>query len=186
MLVIKKYGNRRLYDTAESRYVTLEELAAKIRGGTDARVVDAKSGEDLTQSTLAQIILESRGAAALLPVPLLSQLIRMGDDALAEFFGRYLAGALELYVQARHGAQSVASYNPFATLPFSAGNAFARLLGGGGGGSPFLPDLPQQQQQQQPQQGADLAQLRRELDELKRSMRPPAVARAKSKPRKKR
>src|SRR4051794_35082758 len=92
--VIKKYGNRRLYDTRASAYITLEELADKVRRGADVRVVDAKTNADLTQSTLAQIILESRRASDLLPVPLLVQLIRMGDDALAEFLGRYMSFAL--------------------------------------------------------------------------------------------
>jgi len=82
-VIVKKYSNRRLYDTEGSSYVTLEELADKIRQGADVRVLDAKTGEDLTQATLTQIILESRGAARLLPIPLLLQLIRMGDDALA-------------------------------------------------------------------------------------------------------
>ena len=118
MLLVKKYGNRRLYDTGESRYITLEELEEKIHLGVDVRVLDAKTGTDLTQSTLAQIILESRGAAALLPVPLLTQMVRMGDDLLIEFLTRYLASALELYLQARQGAQAVAPYNPFAALPF--------------------------------------------------------------------
>lgn len=62
MITIKKYSNRRLYDTSESRYVTLEELADKIRRGSDVRVIDAKTEEDLTQAILAQIIIESRGA----------------------------------------------------------------------------------------------------------------------------
>jgi polyhydroxyalkanoate synthesis repressor PhaR len=62
MLVVKKYPNRRLYDTAESKYITLEDLAARIKGGSDVLVQDATSGADLTQVTLTQIILESRGA----------------------------------------------------------------------------------------------------------------------------
>lgn len=128
MVVVKKYSNRRLYDTGDSRYITLEDLAQKVRGGADVRVVDAGSGEDLTQATLTQIIIESRGAARLLPVPLLLRLIRMGDDALAEFFGRFVSWALEAYIQLRQGAQAAAPYNPFAALPFSASNAFARLL----------------------------------------------------------
>ena len=81
-------GLRRLYDTGESRYITLEELSEKIRAGQDVRVVDAKTNEDLTQATLTQIIIESRGAARLLPPQLLTQLIRLGDDSLAEFFNR--------------------------------------------------------------------------------------------------
>ncbi|MFY0542233.1 polyhydroxyalkanoate synthesis regulator DNA-binding domain-containing protein [Nannocystis pusilla] len=105
MLQVKKYGNRRLYDTEGSRYVTLEEIAERVRMGEDLKVVDAKSGQDLTQVTLAQIILESRGAARLLPVSLLKQLVRMRDDALAEFFGRYIAWALEVYLQLKGRAR---------------------------------------------------------------------------------
>ena len=127
-ILIKKYGNRRLYDGGESRYITLEELAEKIRLGATVRLVDAKTGEDLTQPTFAQLILESRGASRLLPTPLLEQLIRMGDDALAEFFGRYVTAALELYAGARKGAQAIAPFNPLANLPFQASGAFARAL----------------------------------------------------------
>lgn len=129
-VVVKKYTNRRLYDTAESRYITLDELAETIRQGKDVRVVDAKTNDDLTQQTLTQLILESRRASRLLPVPLLVQLIRMSDDALAEFFGRYMTWALELYQQARTGANAMAPYNPFATLPFAATNALARFFTG--------------------------------------------------------
>ncbi len=134
-MIVKKYSNRRLYDTEGSRYVTLEELAEKIRLGADVKVLDAKSNEDLTQATLTQVILESRGAARLLPVPLLVQLVRMGDDALAEFMGRYLSSALDLYLQAKQGAQAIAPYNPLVNVPFAATNALARLfLGGFSGG----------------------------------------------------
>src|SRR5205814_8063367 len=90
MVLIKKYGNRRLYDTEASRYITLDELAARVRGGSEVRVVDAKSQEDLTGATLTQLIMENRGASRLLPVSLLHQLIRLGDDSLAEFFSRYV------------------------------------------------------------------------------------------------
>jgi polyhydroxyalkanoate synthesis repressor PhaR len=62
-MLVKKYSNRRLYDTESSQYITLEELAGKIRAGSDAQVVDAKTGQDLTQATLTQIILEHRAHA---------------------------------------------------------------------------------------------------------------------------
>ncbi len=128
MLVVKKYPNRRLYDTAESRYITLEDLAARIKKGSDVLVQDATSGADLTQATLTQIILESRGGAKLLPVPLLLRLIRLGDEALAEFFGRYVSWALEMYLQAQHGARALMPINPLANAPFAATNALARLV----------------------------------------------------------
>jgi polyhydroxyalkanoate synthesis repressor PhaR len=123
MIVVKKYSNRRLYDTEDSRYITLEELATKIRRGTDVEVVDAKTGADLTQATLTQLILEGP-AAKLLPVPLLHQLIRMQDDALAEFFSKYVSAALELYVAAKDGV----SMFPFASMPMQATSAFMRLF----------------------------------------------------------
>ena len=119
-VVIKKYSNRRLYDTDESRYITLDELTDKIRSGTDVSVVDAKSGEDLTQATLTQVILET-SAAKLLPVPVLMRLIRMKDDALAEFFGQYVSVTLDMYLQAKQGAQAMRPYFPLASVPFSAG-----------------------------------------------------------------
>lgn len=173
MVVVKKYSNRRLYDTETSRYITMEELAEKIRTGANVRVVDAKTDEDLTQATLTQLIIESRGAGKLLPVPLLTQLIRMGDDALAEFFGQYLTGALEMYLSARESVQAIAPYNPFAQLPFSAGNAFARMFSG----QPMWGGQPQPQQPPPPPPRAqkahndDVADLRRELDELKDLLR---------------
>ena len=113
-MLVKKYGNRRLYDTEESRYVRLDEIAERIRGGADVQVVDARTGADLTAPTLAQIIFEDRNAARLLPVPLLTQLIRMGDGPLADFLGRYVSWALEMYLQAKSGLGNL--YNPFAAL----------------------------------------------------------------------
>jgi polyhydroxyalkanoate synthesis repressor PhaR len=128
MLVVKKYPNRRLYDTAESKYITLEDLADRIKKGSDVLVQDATSGADLTQATLTQIILESRGGARLLPVPLLVRLIRLGDEALAEFLGRYVSWALEMYLQAQHGARALMPLNPLVNAPFAATNALARLV----------------------------------------------------------
>jgi len=177
-ITIKKYSNRRLYDTESSAYVTLDELADKIRTGTDVRVVDAKTGEDLTQVTLTQIITEGRNLAKLLPVPLLMQLIRLGDDALAEFFGRYVTGALEMYMQAKRGAQALTPFNPFASLPFTATDALARLWmsspfarGAAPGHHEVGPEpAPSPAPEAPAEDGGELAALRRELDELKRAV----------------
>jgi polyhydroxyalkanoate synthesis repressor PhaR len=130
-VLIKKYGNRRLYDTSDSRYVTLDELAAKIRSGAELRIVDAQTGEDLTQVTLTQLVLETGHASRFLPVQLLTQMIRLSDDALAEFFSRYVTGALDLYLQAKRGVQSIAAYNPLAQLPMAATDALTRMWMGG-------------------------------------------------------
>lgn len=120
-MLLKKYANRRLYDTAASRYVTLDEVAERIRAGEEVIVIDAADGADLTQATLTQLILESRGAAKLLPVPLLHQLVRLGDDALAEFFNRWISWALEFYVAGRQSAGWFNQWNPMQGMPFFQG-----------------------------------------------------------------
>lgn len=201
--LIKKYGNRRLYDTGESRYITLEELSRKIQEGAEVRVMDAKTGEDLTQGTLTQIIIEGRGVSRMLPVSLLVQLIRLGDDALAEFFGHYVTDALGVYLEIKRNASVVARFNPFAAMPFAAGDALARMwmrspLGTPRGphGPPAWPpgdaepdpddessfDPSSETPGEADERGRssagerghgradELAQLRREIDELKRSM----------------
>ncbi len=127
-MLVKKYANRRLYDTEQSCYITQDELAQRIRYGADPKIIDAKTGVDLTQSVLAQLILDSRGAARLLPTPLLIRLIRLGDDALAEFFGRYISWSLDLYLSARQGAQRMIPVNPFAGAPLDIAQTLGRLF----------------------------------------------------------
>ncbi len=173
-VVIKKYSNRRLYDTDESRYITLDELTDKIRSGTDVSVVDAKSGEDLTQATLTQVILET-SAAKLLPVPVLMRLIRMKDDALAEFFGQYVSVTLDMYLQAKQGAQAMRPYFPLASVPFSAGETLARMFSnispwGVGQGAPPRPPEPETEPPED-HRHSDVEELRQELEALKKELR---------------
>jgi len=93
--VIKRYSNRKLYDTQESRYVTLEELEELIRAGKEISVVDVSTGEDLTSVTLAQIILENeRNRRATLPTGFLHQLIKHGE-AWQDFIQKSLKSSLE-------------------------------------------------------------------------------------------
>jgi polyhydroxyalkanoate synthesis repressor PhaR len=97
-VVVKKYGNRRLYDTATSRYVNLDDIAALIRGGRDVQVVDAKTGQDLTRVTLTQIITEdAKGKPTGLPLELLRQLIMTSDQVGQEFVMWYLKSAFDTY-----------------------------------------------------------------------------------------
>lgn len=96
--VIKKYGNRRLYDTAASRYVNLDEIADMVRKGKAVQVVDAQTGEDLTRVTLTQIITEdAKGKPTGLPLELLRQLIVASDQAGQEFITWYLKSAFDTY-----------------------------------------------------------------------------------------
>jgi polyhydroxyalkanoate synthesis repressor PhaR len=93
--VIKRYSNRKLYDTQESRYVTLEEIEEMIRAGREISVVDAASGEDLTSVTLTQIILENeRNHRSALPAAFLHQLIKYGE-AWQDFVQRSMRSSME-------------------------------------------------------------------------------------------
>ena len=146
--VIRKYGNRRLYDTTAKRYANLDEIAQMIRNGDDVQVVDAKTGEDLTRSILTQIIVEdTRSKNGGLPVEILRELIALTDRAKKEGLLVYLRAALETYRKAQH-----------------APIEFVRAL--------FGPAHPHESHES----AAELDQLRRRVEELERQL-PSASAR---------
>ncbi|HMR31207.1 MAG TPA: polyhydroxyalkanoate synthesis repressor PhaR [Geminicoccaceae bacterium] len=98
--IVKKYANRRLYNTATSSYVTLDELSRMVRDGEEFVVYDAKTGEDITRSVLTQIILEEDGKGRnLLPIGFLRQLIGFYDDQLHAFLPRYLELSMENFAK---------------------------------------------------------------------------------------
>jgi polyhydroxyalkanoate synthesis repressor PhaR len=101
-VVIKKYANRRLYNTASSSYVTLEHLSDMVKEGIDFVVYDAKTGEDITRPVLAQIIFdeESRGAS-LLPIQFLRQLISFYGDSMQTFLPSYLELSLDSFTKSQ-------------------------------------------------------------------------------------
>jgi polyhydroxyalkanoate synthesis repressor PhaR len=98
-VTIKKYANRRLYNTGTSTYVTLEDLAAMVKGGEDFVVFDAKSGDDITRSVLAQIIFEqeNKEGQSLLPITFLRQLIRFYGDSMQMLVPRYLEQSMQSF-----------------------------------------------------------------------------------------
>ena len=99
-VTIKKYANRRLYNTATSSYVTLDHLCGMVKVGTDFVVYDAKTGEDITRSVLTQIIMEEEGKGHnLLPIKFLRQLITFYGDSLASFVPRYLELSMETFAR---------------------------------------------------------------------------------------
>ena len=99
LIELKKYANRRLYDTQKSAYVTLGEVADVIREGKTIKAIDAKTKEDVTAAVLTQIILEeAKHHNTLLPVPLLHMIIRYGENILQEFFENYLEQTINAYV----------------------------------------------------------------------------------------
>jgi polyhydroxyalkanoate synthesis repressor PhaR len=100
-VTIKKYANRRLYNTGTSTYVTLEDLAAMVKSGEDFVVYDAKSGEDITRSVLAQIIFEqeNKEGQSLLPITFLRQLIRFYGDSMQMLVPRFLETSMQSFSQ---------------------------------------------------------------------------------------
>lgn len=87
--LIKRYGNRKLYDTSESRYITLDEIARLVRSGSDVKVIDNENGDDLTAITFAQIILEEeKRRSSLISLGLLRELVQHGEDTLADLRSR--------------------------------------------------------------------------------------------------
>jgi polyhydroxyalkanoate synthesis repressor PhaR len=114
--IIRKYGNRRLYDTAGSRYVNLDEIARMIRGGAEVQVLDAKTGEDVTRVILTQIIVEdARVPDAGLPLEFLRQLVVASDRATREFLSSYLEASLQVYEKSQEAMRQAAG-NPLELL----------------------------------------------------------------------
>lgn len=105
-VIIKKYGNRRLYDTTGSRYVNLDDIAALVREGKEVRVEDATTGRDLTRVTLTQIITEdAKERPTGLPLELLRELIVASDQARQEFIMWYLKSAFDTYQAVQSAVQ---------------------------------------------------------------------------------
>jgi len=99
-VVIKKYANRRLYNTQTSSYVTLDHLCEMVKAGTEFEVHDARSGEDITRSVLTQIIFEEEAKGqSLLPIHFLRQLIRLYGDSMQAFVPGYLDLSMESFTK---------------------------------------------------------------------------------------
>jgi polyhydroxyalkanoate synthesis repressor PhaR len=116
-VVVKKYANRRLYNTETSTYVTLDDLAAMVKGERDFVVFDAKTGDDLTHSVLTQIIVDQESqkrGETLLPIPFLRQLIRFYGAGIERFVPSYLQASLETLAkeQERFRKQFAGAFTP--------------------------------------------------------------------------
>ena len=120
-VIIKKYANRRLYNTSSSSYITLDDLAKMTRVGTDFQVLDAKTGDDITHSILTQIIMEEESSGEqMLPVSFLRQLIAMYGNSMQAMMPQYLEAAMENFrqnqAQFREAFDGSMAGNPFAKL----------------------------------------------------------------------
>lgn len=120
--IIKKYANRRLYNTESSTYITLEHLAEMVRQKREFKVVDAKSGDDITHNVLTQIIMEEEasGGQSMLPVNFLRQLIGMYGDSMQSMVPQYLEASLEAFQrnqsQFRDAMGGAFTAGPFAEM----------------------------------------------------------------------
>ena len=125
-ITIKKYANRRLYNTASSAYVTLADLAKMVKTGEDFVVYDAKTNEEITRSVLAQIIFEQEGieGQSLLPITFLRQLIRFYGDSVQGLLPSYLEYSIDQFTGEKQAMREAATrafgQGPFSPAAFSA------------------------------------------------------------------
>lgn len=167
-IIIKKYGNRRLYDTSRSRYINLDEIAGLVRNGTELQVIDVTSGEDLTRVTLTQIITENaKDQPAGLPLELLRQLVMASDHVGQEFIMWYLKSAFDTYQKLQTAIQGgLSEVQSAAVSPLSMMKKFV-----------------QSKAPQEPEE-SEIEQLRKRLAEvegrIKESAEPPKRRKIKS------
>jgi polyhydroxyalkanoate synthesis repressor PhaR len=183
-ITIKKYANRRLYNTASSAYVTLADLAKMVKVGEDFVVFDAKTGEDITRSVLTQIIFEQEGkeGQSLLPITFLRQLIRFYGDSVQALLPSYLEFSIDRFTgeqqKFREEASRAFGASPFAAPSFGALEeltrknlaAFSKALGMF---TPFvgpLPNAPEQSAAVAPASSTDLSELKTQLSEMQRRL----------------
>ncbi len=185
---IKKYANRRLYNTGTSTYVTLEDLAEMVKGGEDFVVFDAKTGEEITRSVLTQIIFEQESKGQnLLPITFLRQLIRFYGDSIQNLIPTYLDFSIDSLVreQEKLRGQMTNAFGPGAFdvigdqvrrntemfeqamrmfLPFGAGRAEAPTASA----DPQAPAAARSEKA--PESSGDLDTLKRQLDEMQKRL----------------
>ena len=166
-VTIKKYANRRLYDTESSTYITLDRLAQMVREGREFEVVDAKSGEDITRQVLTQIIVdEDARGTTMLPINFLKQLIGLYGNSMQNFVPQYLEAAMDAFQRNQSAVRDAFGGNVFADIAkrnMAMFEGASRAFGGKGsaetkpGGNSDMEQLK-----------AELAALQAKVDKLSR------------------
>ncbi len=190
-VVIKKYANRRLYNTATSAYVTLDHLSQMVKDKTDFVVYDAKTGDEITRSVLTQIIFEeeNKGGQTLLPIPFLRQLISFYGDSLQGVVPQYLEMSMTQFArnqeQMRRYLQNAFGFNPFQQFESmgkqnmamfeEAMRMFNPFRPGQAGQGPGTPPMtngqePPKSDAAAPPTEAAIDDLKRKLDELQNQL----------------
>jgi polyhydroxyalkanoate synthesis repressor PhaR len=181
-VVVKKYANRRLYNTEASSYVTLDHLAQMVKEGREFVVYDAKTGEDITRQVLTQIIVEEEAKGRnLLPIGFLRQLISFYDDSLQSLVPRYLEYSMGVFARQqeqmrRAMQQTMEGFFPFSMeemgkqnmammeRAFSLFAPFYRSAGSGGSESSAAPAAGAEEMRELERLRSELAALKRELE----------------------
>lgn len=176
-LEIKKYPNRRYYDTTHSRHLTLDEIRSFIQQGCDIKVTDAKTGDDITAQLLTQIILELETSKLdSFPVPLLLRLIRMNDELVKDFIEKYFNQALQSFLdyhrqveeQVRRAQGLPATFPSVSAWTEAVLKPFASAFSGRAGHPSSAPAPPAEKEP-----GGDLRELvhhlQQQVQELKKS-----------------
>jgi polyhydroxyalkanoate synthesis repressor PhaR len=170
-VTIKKYANRRLYDTESSSYITLDRLAQMVREGREFEVVDARSGEDITRQVLTQIIVdeEARGAT-MLPLNFLKQLIGLYGNSMQNFVPSYLEAAMDAFQRNQSAVRDAFGGNVLADIAKrnmamfeDASRAFS-----GGKTKPESKPEPKPSSGEVDELKAELAALKAKVDRLSR------------------
>ena len=170
-VIIKKYANRRLYDTESSSYITLDRLAEMVRQKREFKVVDAKSGDDITHAVLTQIIMdeEARGKT-MLPVNFLRQLIGMYGGQMQGLVPQYLEASLDALQrnqsQMREALAGAFAANPFAELARRNMEMFQAAAGGSASARPDPAAAAPERDDELSRLQAELAELQAKVDKL--------------------
>lgn len=163
-VTIKKYANRRLYDTESSAYITLDRLAEMVREGREFEVVDAKSGEDITRQVLTQIIVdeEARGST-MLPVNFLKQLIGLYGNSMQGMVPQYLEAAMDAFQRNQSAFQDAFGGKMFADITKRNMQMFEGASRAFGAGT----QKPKQAKPEKAEGESELDQLKAELEALR-------------------
>jgi len=172
-VIIKKYANRRLYNTESSSYITLDHLAQMTREGRDFKVIDAKTEEDITHNILTQIIMEEENRGqTMLPVNFLRQLISMYGDSMQAMVPQYLEASMEAFRrnqnQFRQAIEGTFAGGPFAELArrnMDMFEAAANAFKAGNVGAPGAPATPASSSKED-----DIAALKEQLAGLQEKL----------------
>ena len=170
---IKKYANRRLYHTGTSEYVTLEDLARMVKAGEDFVVHDAKTGEDLTRSVLAQIIFEQENKGQnLLPITFMRQLIRLYGDSMQALVPQYLDFSLERLIsnqqKIREQFSQAFGQTPFALIEEQTRKNMAAFAEALRMMSPFgMAGTTAPQEQQSDSAPSEIDEIKREMERMR-------------------